>query len=111
MRKKRALVLAGAGASIDFGAPSTDELTDSIEAKLLSDPLMRECGGDRAWTEIRDTLSEYYDDGRHSPACSETVNFEHIYHCVLLRPSISSHIYHCVLLSFHLRVAPARSRE
>ena len=97
MRKKRALVLAGAGASIDFGAPSTDELTDSIEAKLLSDPLMRECGGDRAWTEIRDTLSEYYDDGRHSPACSETVNFEHI--------------YHSVLLSFHLRVAPARSRE
>ena len=81
MRKKRALVLAGAGASIDFGAPSTDELTDSIEAKLLFDPLMRDCGGDRAWTEIRDTLSEYFEDGLDSAMCPVGVNFEHIYHC------------------------------
>ena len=81
MSKRRALVLAGAGASIDFGAPSTDDLTDFIEEKLLADPLMRDCGGDRAWTEIRHTLSEYYDDGRHSHRHPDTVNFEHIYHC------------------------------
>ena len=75
MRKKRALVLAGAGASLEFGAPSTAKLTKNIESKVLADGWMRKCGGDQAYREIHKTLSEYLQDGD----CA--VNFEHVYHC------------------------------
>ena len=75
MRKKRALILAGAGASIDFGAPSTAKLTSNVEARVLADKWMRNCGGDRAYREIHESLKGYLHDGR----CA--VNFEHIYHC------------------------------
>ncbi len=33
-RTKRALVLTGAGASLDFGAPSTSKLTKAIKAEV-----------------------------------------------------------------------------
>ena len=47
-RKKRALVLAGAGSALDFGAPSTAELTKIIGQKVMDDKWMKKCGGDCA---------------------------------------------------------------
>ncbi len=79
--KKRALILTGAGASIDFGAPSTTCLTNSVERKILADGWMQRCGGDQAWSEIRETLSRYFSDGADGLLSPNAVNFEHIYHC------------------------------
>ena len=74
-RKRRALILTGAGASIEFGAPSTAELTKFIEGKVRADDWMLHCASDQAYIEIRDTLAGYFKGGAHA------VNFEHIYHC------------------------------
>ena len=81
MRKKRALILTGAGASLAFGAPSTACLTKCVERRLLSDDWMQHTGGDRAWCLIRDTLEPYLEDFRDGDPCADVVNFEHIYHC------------------------------
>ena len=74
-RKKRALVLTGAGASIDFGAPSTAKLTKIIKKNVCADKYMQHCGGNHAYLEINKTLTDYLQDG------ADTVKFEHIYHC------------------------------
>ena len=74
-RKKRALVLTGAGASLEFGVPSTAELTKSIETKVCADEWMQECYGDYAYLEICKTLADYLQGG------AEAVTFEHVYHC------------------------------
>ena len=74
-RTKRALILTGAGASLDFGAPSTYNLTKSIKAKVLADWQMQHCGGDCAYLKIADGLAGYLIGG------ADAVNFEHIYHC------------------------------
>ena len=81
MDAKRALILTGAGASIEFGAPSTTSLTNFIERKILADGWMQRCGGDQAWSEIRETLSSYFSDGAGGSPSPDDVNFEHIYHC------------------------------
>jgi hypothetical protein len=69
---KRALVLFGAGASIDYGAPSTATLTQAIENTVQADAIMRHTGGDVAFRNIRARLGDYLG----------AVNFEQIYHCV-----------------------------
>ena len=74
-RKKRAMVLVGAGASLEFGAPSTAQLTKNIGQKVKNDPRMKKCGGDQAYQKIFNVLSRYLKDGTNA------VNFEHIYHC------------------------------
>ena len=74
-RKKRALVLTGAGASLEFGAPSTAELTKAIKTRVRDDKWMQECGSDRAYLEISEILEGYLEDGANA------VNFEHVYHC------------------------------
>ena len=74
-RTKRALLLTGAGASIPFGAPSTSDLTSSLENNVLADDWMRHCGSDRAWSEIFTGLANYLNGG------AGAVNFEHVYHC------------------------------
>lgn len=73
--RPRALVVLGAGASLEFGAPSTRKLTQRLEKRLLADDWMMHCGGAKAWTEIREGLGGYLDGG---PA---EVHFEQIYHC------------------------------
>ena len=74
-RKKRALVLAGAGASLEFGAPSTAKLTKVIEKKVRTDSWMVTSGGHQAYQKIFKTLAGYLQGG------DGAVNFEHIYHC------------------------------
>ena len=74
-RKKRVLVLAGAGASLEFGAPSTATLTKAIETKVCADAWMQQRGGDQAYLEISKTLAGYLQGG------AEAVNFEHVSLC------------------------------
>jgi SIR2-like domain len=74
-REKRALVLFGAGASVEFGAPSTSALTKEIEKEITTDEWMKSIGGDTAFQEISSKLASYFNGG------SSVVNFEHIFHC------------------------------
>jgi len=74
-KRKRALLLVGAGASIDFGVPSTQKLTNIIANKIANDSWMQRSGADSAFKEIQATLGAYYQGG------VEAVNFEQIYHC------------------------------
>lgn len=72
--KKRAVVLLGAGASVEYKAPSTTKLTDDIERSVMADAWMKRSGGDAAYAAIRDSLKAYL--------CKPgIVHFEHIYHC------------------------------
>ncbi|MEP9400573.1 SIR2 family protein [Sphingomonas silueang] len=68
-------MLVGAGASLDYGAPSTRTLTRQIRNAVLSDHWMRLSGGGEAYAEISATLADYYHGGE------DAVNFEQIYHC------------------------------
>ena len=74
-RKKRALVLIGAGASLDLGAPSTADLTNLVENKVCSNKILKSFRGDSAYMEIKEKLLGYLQGG------ADSVNFEHIYHC------------------------------
>ena len=69
---KRAIVLLGAGASVEYQAPSTPALTGAIERQVLADPVMKNSGGAAAFSEIKSRLAEYLQG---------PVNFEQIYHC------------------------------
>ena len=73
--RKRALVIAGAGAALDFGAPSTSELTELVQKKVITDNNMRKFGCDQVFKRIDAELSAYLAGG------AESVNFEHIFHC------------------------------
>lgn len=68
-------MLFGAGASLDYGAPSTCALTDLLRDAVLSDRWMRESGAADAYVRISCTLADYYRGG------AGAVNFEQIYHC------------------------------
>ena len=74
-RKKRALILVGAGASLEFGSPSTTKLTKAIETRVCADEWMQVCGGDHAYLQISQALAGYLEGGERA------VNFEHVYHC------------------------------
>jgi hypothetical protein len=71
-RRKRVVVLMGAGASIEYKAPSTAGLTDAIERAVMADPSMKHTGADAAFANIKGGLQGYL---------SEPPNFEQIYHC------------------------------
>jgi hypothetical protein len=73
-RPKRALLLFGAGASIEYGSPSTKKLTEATERAITADEWMQHTGGDKAFAQIKSDLEKFF----HQP---EPVNFEHIYHC------------------------------
>jgi hypothetical protein len=73
--KKRAVILFGAGASIEYSAPSTSQLTDVIEQNVIADEWMKTSGGDKAFSTIKDGLKNYL----KRPGI---VQFEQIYHCV-----------------------------
>lgn len=71
---KRAVLLFGAGASVEYKAPSTAAITTEIEAQVMADDWMKTCGGDKAYQTIRDRLQSYLQR-------ADDVNFEQIYHC------------------------------
>ncbi len=73
--RKRAVVLFGAGASVEYKVASTAALTRLIEEEVLADGWMQHIGGDKAFILVKETLQEYL----QSPS---DVQFEQIYHCV-----------------------------
>ncbi len=73
--RKTALILIGAGASLDFGAPSTSALTQMLAEAVHADAWMAASGGADAYDIIAAALAGYYHGG------ADFVNFEHIYHC------------------------------
>ena len=81
MAKNRVTVLVGAGATIDIGGPSTDDLT-----KMITNTTFEYCNLETTKMQksnllkkIYDTLSEYYNN--------ESVNFEDIMHTLELLES------------------------
>lgn len=72
--KKRAVLLFGAGASVEYNAPCTKQITDEIKRQVIADDLMKEFGGDTAYQIIECVLQTYLTDPKD-------VNFEQIYHC------------------------------
>jgi SIR2-like domain len=71
---KRAIVLFGAGASVDFKVPSTSGLTQKIEVEVMADDLMKMTGGDAAFQAVKAGLGSYLRNPK-------SINFEQIYHC------------------------------
>lgn len=69
---KTAMVLFGAGASVEYNAPSTSGLTENIEREVLADSWMKQSGGAAAFEAIKLGLARYLQG---------SVNFEQIYHC------------------------------
>lgn len=71
----RTLLILGAGASIEFGVPSTAKMNTLIKQHIDGREWIKHQGGLDAYIKIQDTLGEYLS----SP---EAVNFEKIYHCI-----------------------------
>jgi hypothetical protein len=74
MGMKRAVLIVGAGASIEYQAPSTAKITAEIEQQVLADEWMISSGGAKAFKRIKAELESHLN-------APEDVNFEHIYHC------------------------------
>lgn len=70
-REKRVVVLLGAGASVEYKAPSTAGLTQAIERVVTTDKWTKHTGADAAFATIKSGLQRYL---------SEPPNFEQIYH-------------------------------
>ena len=64
--------VAGSGASRDYGAPLTGDLTNIIEREVRGDAFVRHMAGDAAFDAIKSELTGYL---------KEPGNFEQIYHC------------------------------
>jgi hypothetical protein len=71
---KRAVVVFGAGASVEYGAPSTGSLTHAIDGSVIADAGMKLVKADDAFKTIKAGLETYLENPR-------IVHFEHIYHC------------------------------
>src|ERR1700741_3320143 len=71
---KRAVIVLGAGASLEYGAPSTVALTHAIERAVLADARIKLVKADDAFKAIKSSLETYL----QNPGI---VHFEHIYHC------------------------------
>jgi hypothetical protein len=71
---KRAVIVLGAGASLEYGAPSTGALTNAIERAVLADADMKRLNADDAFKTIKSGLETYLED-------PGIVHFEQIYHC------------------------------
>ena len=83
-RNGRIVVLMGAGASLDFNAPSTKTLTGEIASYLRAEYATRNPTVVQVYETIKEELEKYL----RPPG---EVNFEHIYHVaheLLKRPNI-----------------------
>lgn len=49
----RTVLIAGAGASMDFGLPSVARMTELVDEELRNDPVMQELGGVKTYTLIK----------------------------------------------------------
>ena len=73
-KKKRALVIVGAGASVDYGIPTTADFGALIEAHMQVNDYCVKTGGFDAYLQVKSTLESYY------LPCTGEAHFERIYH-------------------------------
>jgi hypothetical protein len=60
-RRKRAVVLMGAGASIEYKAPATGDLTNAIERAVMADALATDVGN--GWVIANDGSAAVWERG------------------------------------------------
>ncbi len=72
--ERRAVVLFGAGASLEYGAPCTAKLTETIKRQVLANRGMQALGADAVYMMIEKTLRNYL-------VKPGVVHFEQIFHC------------------------------
>lgn len=73
-RQQRALIVAGAGASVEYGIPATAPLGALIEAGIAKDRYCVSVGGVDAYHDIKSILTDYYGKDANQ------AHFERIYH-------------------------------
>lgn len=73
-KQKRALVVVGAGASVEYGIPATATLGELIEAGIARDEYCVSVGGVDAYYGVKSILTDYYDKD------VSQAHFERIYH-------------------------------
>lgn len=71
--KPRALVIVGAGASVEFGIPGTIGFGELIDDAVRNDAWCSRTGGTDVYFEIRDQLLSYYQSNAEA-------HFERVYH-------------------------------
>lgn len=71
--KPRVLVLAGAGASVEYGTPATVDFGEIIDNAVNEDEYCIQVGGRDAYFTIKSQLRDYY-------GSKDEANFERIYH-------------------------------
>lgn len=74
---KRALILLGAGASVEYGLGATGWFGDEIEKRLRANEYCVKSGGLRAFLRVRRALKAYYGKDHQGEA-----HFERIYHAL-----------------------------
>lgn len=71
--KRRALVVVGAGASVEFGIPATVQFNRLIDAGITKSSYCSSVGGIDVYCDVKKTLESYYGD-------TNEAHFERIYH-------------------------------
>lgn len=71
--KGRAVVIVGAGASVEYGIPITARFGALIDQAVQADPYCVRVGGADAYSVVRQRLTDYY-------SSAEEAHFERIYH-------------------------------
>lgn len=101
-QRKRAVVIFGAGASVEYGIPATAPLTKKITEKINNDPRFKGLKVAEVYNYVKDTLEKYYGDENQA-------HFERIYHVV---HELFAHYHHDKAVSKFLPVmAPFLSAE
>lgn len=72
-KRPRALVIVGAGASVEYGIPDTDGFGELIDDAVRNDAYCRQTGGTDAYFDIKDQLVDYYQEDSEA-------HFERMYH-------------------------------
>lgn len=71
--KQRAVVVVGAGASVEYGIPVTADFGALIDQAIYSDAYCKSVGGTAAYVEVKAKLETYYQN-------TAEAHFERIYH-------------------------------
>jgi hypothetical protein len=71
---KRAVVVFGAGASVEYGARSTGSLTHAVDGSVIADAGIKLVKADDAFKTIKAGLETYLEN-------QGIVRFEHTYYC------------------------------
>lgn len=72
-KKRRAVVVVGAGASVEYGIPVTADFGALIDQAIYDDTYCNSVGGTAAYVEVKGKLETYYQNAAEA-------HFERIYH-------------------------------